>query len=199
VNGEWVPDEDYADLCDENDGIYNISPGGFLRGFFLYPEDEERTRRELEAVAEEVARECPFARTFGVVGEGEGVVWKVKQWPERVECWFKIKGGRFRPTFAPAPRKLVANDDVDAARRDAVAVAARTWCDERRMEQGWDYLREKGLPRGMKGLGPFLKWVQVDIFVEEKGYIDEHGVDVKMLKREIDAIAKPWFWRGLIE
>jgi len=70
---------------------------------------------------------------------------------------------------------------------------AQGWWGEERLEQGWAYLREKGIKRGMRGIGEFLKWVQMDILVEEKGYIREHAVDEVMLRQAIIGVAKPWF------
>ena len=70
---------------------------------------------------------------------------------------------------------------------------AEAWCSEQRLEQGWDYLREKGLSQDMKSIGIFLKWVTEDILVEEKWDIDKHEMDTKLLKADIIRIAKPWY------
>ena len=45
----------------------------------------------------------------------------------------------------------------------------------------------------MRGIGAFLKWVQTDILVEEKLFIEGNQVDERFLRAEIIAIAKPWF------
>ncbi|KAF1972435.1 hypothetical protein BU23DRAFT_467747 [Bimuria novae-zelandiae CBS 107.79] len=189
INGSWVSDSLYADIEAPDDKIYNISRAGIYHST-LYPENPQRTIDELEVLAESVAAACPFAKTFGIEGEGEGLIWKLVPYISDSELWFKTKGGKFKPTFVPAPKKPAADK---AEKWEAAASAARAWCSEQRLEQGWDYLREKGIRQDMKGIGKFLKWVQTDILTEEKGYIREHGIEEDMLKKEIIGMAKPWF------
>jgi hypothetical protein len=191
INGEWVLDEDYGHIEAPEDGFYNISRGGIYRST-LYPDDQQRTINDLEPLAEKIAARCPFAESFGVVGEGEGLVWKLVPYISNSTLWFKTKGGKFKPTFTPAPKKPITDSDA-VAKKEAATEVARAWCSEMRMEQGWDFLREKNIPQNMKGIGGFLKWVQQDILVEEKGYIGEHKIDEGLLRMEIIAIAKPWF------
>ncbi|KAF2475148.1 uncharacterized protein BDR25DRAFT_100281 [Lindgomyces ingoldianus] len=189
INGKWVPDADYPNIEEPKEGIYNISRGGFYYST-LYPQDQQCTNDNLEKLAERVAAQCPFAESFGVIGEGEGLVWKLVPHIDQSELWFKTKGGKFKPTFTSAPKKLSADD---AGKRQAAATVAKAWCSEQRMEQGWDYLREQSIPQNLKGIGAFLKWVQQDILLEEVGYIEEHMIHEQMLRMEIIAIAKPWF------
>jgi len=189
VNGSWVNDKSYADIEAPASAIYNISRGGFYHSI-LYPSTPQTTITELEALAEKVASHCPFAASFGIIGPGEGLVWKLDPYISDASLWFKTKGGRFKPTFVPPPKKLPAS--MEEKRMAAVKVA-QAWCGEERLEQGWAYLREKGIKRGMRGIGEFLKWVQMDILVEEKGYIREHAVDEVMLRQAIIGVAKPWF------
>lgn len=191
VNGQWVADEDYGDIEAPQDGFYNIARGGVYHAT-LYPYDQQRTINDLEPLAEKVAARCPFAESFDIIGEGEGLVWKLVPYISNSALWFKTKGGKFKPTFTPAPKKPITDSNV-AAKKEAATEVGKAWCSEMRMEQGWDFLREKGIPQNMKGIGAFLKWLQQDILVEEKGYIEEHGVDEGMLRMEIIAIAKLWF------
>lgn len=189
INNQWVPDPPYADIEDPAHDIYNVSRGGTYHAT-LYPENIQRTIDDLLPLTERIAASCPFASSFGIEGEGEGLVWKLVPYASDASFWFKTKGGRFRPTFAPAPKKAAKGR---AERWEVAAEVAGMWCSGERMEQGWDYLREKGVRRDRAGVGVFLKWVQVDILTEEKGYIKEHGVDVDMLKREVIGKAKGWY------
>ncbi|KAF2123143.1 hypothetical protein BDV96DRAFT_562015 [Lophiotrema nucula] len=193
INGKWVNDEQYSDIEAPDNQIYNISRASFYRAI-LYPEDQVRTIADLEPLAEKIAARCPFAESFGVEGEGEGLVWKLVPYIDNSEFWFKTKGGRFKPTFTPAHKKPAGDD---SGKREVAVTVAKAWCSEQRMEQGWDYLRERGLPQSMKGIGTYLKWVQNDILIEEKGYIEENKVDEAMLRTETIAIAKPWFFRRM--
>ncbi|KAF2865437.1 hypothetical protein BDV95DRAFT_586395 [Massariosphaeria phaeospora] len=188
INGQWVRDTDYENIEAYKDQIDNISRCG-VYWRTLYPEDQQKTIDNLEELTEIVAARCPFAESFGIFGEGEGLVWKLEPYFSDADLWFKTKGGRFKPTFVPAPKKLA---DGAEEKREAAATVAKAWCSGQRLEQGWDILEEN--ERNKKGIGKFLRWVQDDILLEEKGYIEEHQIEATLLKYEISAIAKPWYW-----
>ncbi|KAJ4305581.1 hypothetical protein N0V90_001112 [Kalmusia sp. IMI 367209] len=113
INGAWIADSEYADIEAPEEDIYNISRAGTYHSI-LYPENPEKTISELEPLAEKVAARCPFAESFGVVGEGEGLVWKLVPYIHDTDLWFKTKGGRFKPTFTPAPKKPAAGAEEKA-------------------------------------------------------------------------------------
>ena len=191
INGAWVPDASYADIDDAPNALHHISRGGIFHAT-LDPSALAASTAALAALADDVAAACPFAASFGAHGEGEGLVWKpdAGRWNGNPALWFKTKGGRFKPTFAPAPTRVpVGRDEV----REAAAVVAGVWCTVLRMEQAWAYLGEMGWERDVSRLGAFLKWVQKDVVVEEKGFIAEHGIDVGVLRIEIAKIAKRWY------
>ncbi|OAK95330.1 hypothetical protein IQ06DRAFT_58484 [Phaeosphaeriaceae sp. SRC1lsM3a] len=195
INGQWQRDSDYGVTALPNHDIYNISRAGIFNRT-LYVSDPQRTVDELETLTEQIAVQCPFAATFGIDGAGEGIVWKPSHAPgnSNPSLWFKTKGGRFKPTFARAPRQ--SPERAEQSREVAARVAA-IWTSEQRLEQGLEYMREHGIQRTKKGLGPFLKWVQNDIAVEEKVYIAEHGVDTPMLRIEVAKIARGWYARRM--
>jgi hypothetical protein len=192
INNAWQRDQDYSDISLPQHDIYNVSKVGVYHAT-LYPEDIKRTASEIQRLAEEVAAKCPFAASFGIEGEGEGVVWKLE--PEAYNgdprLWFKSKGGKFKPTFFRAPKK--PNTPVKEKRKVAAERAA-AWCSEQRMEQACDVMREKG----MKGLGEWLEWIQNDVLIEEKGEIERGGMDEKELKIEIAKIGRVWY-AGMLE
>ncbi|KAF2650724.1 hypothetical protein K491DRAFT_720511 [Lophiostoma macrostomum CBS 122681] len=145
INGSWVRDSDYAEIEAPDDDIYNISRGGFYHST-LHPQDPQKFVPDMQDLAEKIAANCPFAASFGVNGEGEGLVWKLApdEYVGDASLWFKTKGGRFKPTFTPAPRKPAANM---AEKEEQAQTLAMAWCNELRLEQGWDYLREMGATR----------------------------------------------------
>ena len=195
INNAWIDDSQYPSIEAPGSAIYNISCGGRFTAT-LYPDDIRRTLAEVEKLAEEVAASCPFAASFGIIGEGEGIVWKPV--PSHLNfnpaLWFKTKGGRFKPTFAPAPKTLPVDQQE---KRDAADAVAKIWCTEERLQQGWDFLKEIGVERDMKGLRRYLKWVQDDVLTEEKAYIEENGFDEVMLKISIAKIARVWYVRSV--
>jgi hypothetical protein len=189
INGQWQKDSDFYDISLPDHNIYNIARAGTFHAT-LYPDDIDRTIVEVGTVAEEVAAHCPFAATFGVNGEGEGVVWKLdlQQYNANPELWVKTKGGKFKPR-AFRPPKTVSSAEASCR------AAADAWCSTQRLEQAWDVLREKGVERENAGLDTFLRWVQEDIVVEEKGQIGEGKLAEGQLRTEITKIAKPWYFR----
>ncbi|KAF7946493.1 hypothetical protein EAE96_009490 [Botrytis aclada] len=92
INNEWQPDEPYSDIEDESINIVNISRGGFYHET-IELKNPDPAFAKMQALADEVEKECPFAKTFGLVGLGEGIVWK----PSAPLChdakyWLKLKG-----------------------------------------------------------------------------------------------------------
>ncbi|KAF7882693.1 uncharacterized protein EAF02_006056 [Botrytis sinoallii] len=92
INNEWQPDEPYSDIENESINIVNISRGGFYHET-IELKNPEPTFAKMQALADEVEKECPFAKTFGLIGLGEGIVWK----PAAPLChdakyWLKLKG-----------------------------------------------------------------------------------------------------------
>ena len=74
INGTWIlPDSDYADIHAEFVNILNICRGGFYRRF-LDMNDLEASLVVPQDVANDVWAEDPFAETFGISGNGEGIV-----------------------------------------------------------------------------------------------------------------------------
>jgi hypothetical protein len=192
INNSWVQDNLYSSIECPSSAIYNISRGGAFHAT-LYPQDIARTLAEVEPLAEAVAASCPFAASLDSPGEGEGIVWKPSSsYNAYPSLWFKTKGGRFKPTFIAAPKFIPVDQQ---AKRDAADKVAAIWCTDERLQQGWDYLEEVSVQRNMKALGRYLRWVQGDILVEEKGHIDEYNIDEGILRISIARIAKAWYIR----
>jgi len=146
----------------------------------------------VELFAERVALTCPFTLEFGIQGEGEGIVWKPA--PDHLNAnpalWFKTKGGRFKPSFTPKSKVLPVGVQEQ---RDAADAAAIAWCTQERLRQGRAYLKEVGMKRDVTSLGAYLKWMQNDILVEEKGVIQAQEIDEAMLRVSIAKIARLWY------
>ncbi|KAF5869588.1 putative rna ligase 2 protein [Botrytis fragariae] len=92
INNEWQPDEPYSDIENESINIVNISRGGFYHET-IELKNPDPAFAKMQALADEVEKECPFAKTFGLIGLGEGIVWK----PAAPLCydakyWLKLKG-----------------------------------------------------------------------------------------------------------
>ncbi len=70
-------------------------------------------------------------------------------------------------------------------------------CNENRMRQGLDYLREQQLTTDMKNIGTFLKWLVSDIIKEEKDTMEKSNIDPKDIGRAVKNKARTWFQQHL--
>lgn len=186
VNNTWLPDDEYGDIHNESIGIYNISRAGFFYRT-LELQNPTESEAEIDTLVKQVEQECPYARTFGASGIGEGIVWKPRGHSSTPTLWFKSKGEMFAVAAKPK-RTAAASDNNSRVKSFAEAVVT-----EIRMEQGWGYLKEMRVARNMKGLGKFLKWVVEDCLREEKRDMEEADIKEQNLKPAIVEIARLWY------
>ncbi|KAI9643134.1 hypothetical protein NHQ30_008869 [Ciborinia camelliae] len=103
INGEWQPDEPYADIEDASVCIVNISRGGFYHETVLL-RDPDPAFAKMQALADAVEMECPFAKSFGIIGMGEGIVWKpAAPLCHEAKYWIKLKGPVSMGTVVAGP------------------------------------------------------------------------------------------------
>jgi hypothetical protein len=160
-------------------------------------EDPALSTPELVKITEDVERECPVAKAYGVKnGVGEGVVWKAKYNfnGKNVNLRFKVKGEKHSVTKV---KKLVA---ADIEKLKSVTEFVKYACTENRMLQGLEYLAEQGYNVEPKSTPYFLRWIVGDIHKEEDDVIDNmriNGIDVKMINRELSNFARKWFFKRI--
>ena len=193
VNGSWVPEQDYADISDEQNRIYNIGKVGFYE-LVVNMENIDTSEAEIQNLVTKVERQCPFGQALGAEGRGEGIVWKAVGHFEDPEMWFKYKGDSQAVSHSWKLDATAATSD-NRVREESFA---KTVVTEPRMQQGWDYLRETGVRREKAAMGAFLAWVTNNIFEEEKREMAEMGFSKAKLRPVIKAIARPWFEAELV-
>ncbi len=193
INNKWLPDEDYADISNEPVGIYHISRGGFYHEV-LDIKDPETWKEKILAHTLDVEKECPFAKSFGVSGVGEGIVWKA-EYPlsEDPRFWLKTKGPEHRHTHTDKLKKA----EMKGNGKESAKTFAEAAVTEMRLEQAWDYLSEMGIKRDKAGTQEFNKWLFRDVDVEEKKVIEEIGIDKVALKKAIGIIGRNWYFKRL--
>lgn len=199
INGKWQPDEDYADIYCPEIGVYHVSRGGWYRSSIPLG-DVEKMKAALEALqplGDEVERECPFAKTFGLIGQGEGIVFKptLGTVGEDAQFWLKVKGP-LAMTGGLRVRKL--KKEVGMEQVELAKAFAETVVTEPRLEQAWDFLRETGVEQSGKGIGSFLKWLHGDVEIEEKREIEELGVDKALLNKQVVYIGRTWYLKRVM-
>ena len=184
VNGTWLPDWEFADICNEDKRIFHIGKNGF----YTHKVDLRNTNTSeatIKELTDAVVAECPFARSLGASGHGEGIVWKATDHFSNPNFWFKSKGDLLEVSHSnKLPPSAVDVQNQKRTQNFATAIVTKT-----RLEQGWQSL---GM-RSLKEMGEFLKWISNDCLVEEKGLMEELIIGEKELRSAIINIAKPWF------
>ena len=192
INDAFVPDWEYSDISDEDLRIFHIGKAGFF-SHEMHLNDISASDNEIKRVTDQVERECPMSKTFGISGLGEGIVWKARDYCGSADFWFKSKGDILAVSHSG---KLPASA-VDKENRERVDNFARAIVTGVRLEQGWDLLPPP--QKNERGVGAFLKWVVNDCLVEEKRETETLGISKTKLSPAITGIAKPWFWRRVEE
>jgi hypothetical protein len=134
----------------------------------------------------EIDSECPFAKTFGVSGNGEGLVFR----PEGDNSFayaFKVKGE------SHSKSKIKKLPTVDVQKMDSIERALETHCHEDRLEQGWCRFVE----HDPKMIGDFIRWVVNDIWEEEGDSLVASDISRKDMGSAVSKKASRWFQHKL--
>ncbi len=188
-NGEYVAQINKLDTSRlEADGVYNIHR---LDPFVVEVnfKTPETSVAEFEKYTAQVEEECPWAKSFGISGLGEGIVWKCLERPSDSDLWFKTKGQK----HSKSKVKTVAPVDVEkvASMRACVELIL----PEGRLKQGLDViLNQQKLTYSPENIGPFLKWVAGDVLKEELDTITENGFEWKEIVREVNNKCREWYF-----
>lgn len=183
----WLPIGEF-DIHLPEFGVYNIDtfPTYEIDIDFKFPEIAQNKMIE---ITEEVEKECPVGKYFGVSGIGEGVVWTcISEGWEHSGTWFKVKGEK----HSASKVKTLAAVDVEAV--ENMRQFVKSVVTEARLEQGLDNLvREQLKPFEMKSMGDFIRWVYNDVLKEEMDTIVANQIDTKKLGSAVANEARPWF------
>ncbi|KAH9208036.1 hypothetical protein DL95DRAFT_481455 [Leptodontidium sp. 2 PMI_412] len=172
VNNRWLPDEPYSKISNEAAGIYNISRGGFYNATIdVTTEKTPNVPMEmLQAYTLVVERSCPFAETFGISGNGEGIVWKAEHpLSEHPQLWFKTKS----PLYNHQRRLEKMQSDNP---RVLAKVFAEDYVTEARLDQVFHYLLEIRIVPNEQAEKEFVTWLVNDIEVGER-YVSAGGAE----------------------
>lgn len=145
--------------------------------------DPLKLQKELYKDVEEVERECPVGKNFGVSGVGEGLVYTSSCGKYK----FKVKG----ESHKVSDTKYHTEEEVEALRnvRNFVSSVLK----EGRLTQGVTYLEEMGFDTSVKNTGKFIMWVNADIMKEEGDLITELGLDPVKVNKEVSRISRDYF------
>ena len=182
---------DSSGLSDSNSLIYNIQDFQTFKVDvdFEYPGIAQNKFVEL---VNEVERECPVGRSFGVAGVGEGIVWTA--YLDGVKHIFKTKGAAHSVTKT----KTIASVDIE--KLNSIQEFVEYAVTENRMEQAVaEIFTNVGIEPTIQKMGDFLRWIVNDIAKEEVTTLEENNLLIKDVGRYISNKARPWFQNLLNE
>lgn len=170
---------------DFNQNIYHIEnfPTWNLEIDFNSPESVQNRLVEL---TEQVEKECPVGKHFGIPGVGEGIVWATS---DRRYC-FKVKGEKHSST------KVKTLASVDTELIESMNEFVDNVLTESRLKQGIEKLKEMQLEVSQKSTREYLKWIIGDIIKEEQDTIIANQFDLKKLNPLLSNKARVWFFNN---
>ena len=185
----WVDCDDlnkYVPECiNEEVGAYTISqfPTWSIDIDFNSP---ELVQNKLIELTEEVERECPVGKYFGISSIGEGIVWTHTS--DIGHLSFKVKGEQHQNS------KIKTLAPVDEQAYAQAREFAETFVTESRLEQGLFVMKnEMQLEVDIKNLGAFIKWIVSDVIKEESNAMLQSDLNPKKVAQEISKLARNWF------
>lgn len=181
-NSTW---RDSSEIFDQTLGIYHITrvPG------YTIEVDLNRPDKAIETMTQwvdEIDQECPFAKSFGITGHGEGIVFRPID-AHGFDCAFKCKGE------AHTKSKIKKLPTVDVAKMDSIQQAVETHCHEDRLEQGWGVVIQSEADKVPQKIADFIRWVVNDIWEEEGDSIRASDITRKDIGAAVSKKAARWF------
>lgn len=187
----WMSEEAIQSLIghDEERRIFNVFTFGTWELDIDFENPELATNKLVE-LTEEVERECPVGKYFGVSNIGEGIVWE--HYSNHGHYRFKVKGERH---VTCKVKKLVS---VDVERVNSIKECVDKIITENRLKQGLDHLRMNHLEIIPENLGTFIKWVTSDAIREELDTIIDSGFIPKDIGSAASKVARDWFFKNMM-
>jgi len=149
------------------------------------------SQNEMIKLTERVEEECPVAKSFGVSGTGEGIVWEA--YYKDTKHTFKVKGDKHANSKV---KKLKPVDDVkEQAKIDFANYACPAWRLEQMHQETFN--TQNGGRADIKGTGAFLKAVVADVMKEELEKMFEAGLEPRDVNKMISKVARTWFMTQL--
>lgn len=139
----------------------------------------------LIAITEEVERECPVGKHFGVSGVGEGVVWTAFYKGQKLVM--KVKGEKHSVSKV---KKLTS---VDVEKIESIENFAAYACTQNRVLQA---IAETGAQK-RRDTPKVISWVANDIIKEETDTLLENGLEWKQVARAVANLARDFFFKEI--
>lgn len=160
----WV---EYGHLTVPNDRIHNIYGPGIYRKEIDFS-NPKMVINELIDITNDVEKECPVGKAFGISGVGEGVVWEANY--KGSSYRFKVKGEKHSGSKV---KKLAS---VDPEKLKNIQETVNYLVAEPRLDQA---IQETNAELHRKHTGDVMRWLANDIRVEEADTLEANGLEWK--------------------
>jgi hypothetical protein len=189
----FLPPEKWEHLKDHAHRIYNVLEWKSWEIDIDFNAPAQITDT-LNSIVEEVEKQCPVGKAFGVDGPGEGVVW-VHHSEKYGTLRFKVKGEKHNVSRV---RKKV---EVDPEIQNSIDSFIEYAVTENRLNQALEVVfTQQGETIDIKKMGAFLSWVAKDIETEEMDVLLKSGLEIKQVNKAISEKARKWFmekWKAV--
>lgn len=186
VKTVYLPNDEFTNLIknDPENRIFNL----YLFKTFKITVDcsvPHEAQNKIVELVEDVERQCPVAKEFGVTGIGEGIVFIGEYKGERYS--FKAKGEKHAAKCKVKKLNRVDDEKINLINETAEKVTP-AW----RLDQLFNDVVGDDINRSK--LGDYIRAVMADIVKEELDVLTEAGLTVKDIGRAVSEQAKDYFF-----
>lgn len=148
-------------------------------------------QNHLVKFTEEVEKECPVGKYFGVSGTGEGIVWAIMYKGKKLRM--KVKGAKHSST------KVKVLAPIDMQKVNSVNEFIDYAFTENRMEQGINWMRQHNIPISVENTSKFISWVFKDVLKEESATLEKNGLTTKDINYRGNLVIREYYMKQLGE
>jgi hypothetical protein len=152
----------------------------------------DKAIEKMMQMVEEVENECPFAKSFGVSGIGEGLVFRQKG-EYGFGNSYKVKGEKHSRS------KIKKLPTVDVVKMDNLQQAVETHIHEDRLQQIYDKIVLTEADKVPQNIGIFIQNLIADAWDEEGDSIRASDISRKEFGAATSKVAARWFQNKLKE
>ncbi len=182
----WLPIEG---ICNHSINMFNIED---YQTFDLEVDlnNPKEPVAKMQALVDDVERQCPVAKAFGIEGIGEGIVWTT-MW-KGVRIVFKTKGKEHAVTV----HKDGGTVSADTEKLNSINEFGDYAVTEARLNQGIEKVFGAD-PLVKERTGDFIKWVMNDIVTEEINAISANNLSVREIQGVISKRCRDWLHKKI--
>ena len=187
-----VDDDRYPTWLSKREIELFFFPDNFIWNVYNFPvyeieidfENPKTSQNQLVELTNQVEKECPVGKYFGVNGIGEGIVWEVEKYGR-----FKVKGKEHSSS------KVTNLASVDIEKLESIADFVEYAVTENRLNQGIEqvFTINNGAKPDIKKIRNFLTWITSDIAKEESETLKENNLIPEDVEKAVMTKARDWF------